>query len=112
MRKTGFGRIINIGYAGAEYLKARPGIVAYQIAKTGVILYSKALAYTEAGSNITVNVISPGVMENSTSKPVMEIPGGRTGKLSELVSATRFLLSKDASYITGVTLEVAGGWNL
>ena len=112
MRETGFGRIINIGYAGAEYLKARPGIVGYQIAKTGVILYSKALAHTEAASGITVNVISPGVMENSTSKPVTEIPGGRTGKLGELVSATRFLLSEEASYITGVTLEVAGGWNL
>jgi 3-oxoacyl-[acyl-carrier protein] reductase len=112
MRERGLGRIVNIGYAGAEYLKARPGIVAYQIAKTGVILYSKALAHTEAASGITVNVISPGVMENSDSKPVMEVPGGRLGRLEELVAATRFLLSRDADYITGITLEVAGGWNL
>jgi 3-oxoacyl-[acyl-carrier protein] reductase len=108
----GGGRIINIGYAGAEHLVARPAIAPYGIAKTGVILYSKALAKTEAEHGTTVNVISPGVMENSVTKPRREIPAGRLGNLDELVSAARFLASDAASYITGVTVEVAGGWNL
>ncbi|UCH25604.1 MAG: bifunctional dihydropteridine reductase/dihydrofolate reductase TmpR [Trueperaceae bacterium] len=112
MRNQRRGRIINIGYAGAENLVARPAIAAYAIAKTGVILYSKALAKNEAANGITVNVINPGVMENSDSKPFREIPMGRSGHLAELVATARFLLAPEAAYVTGVTIEVAGGWNL
>ncbi len=112
MRAAGHGRIVNIGYAGAETLLARPGIVAYGIAKTGVILLSKALAKTEAAHGITVNVVSPGIMENSVTQPVREIPMGRSGTLEELVGALRYLLSNDAKYVTGTTIEVAGGWNV
>jgi 3-oxoacyl-[acyl-carrier protein] reductase len=112
MRAAGGGRIVNLGYAGAEMIKARPGIVAYQIAKTGVILYSKALARSEAAHGVTVNVVSPGVMENSVSKPLEELPMGRTGKLDELVGAVRYFLSPAATYVTGTHVEVAGGWNL
>lgn len=111
MRAAGGGRVVNLGFAGAELLKARPGIVAYQIAKAGVILYSKALARSEAGNAITVNVVSPGVMENSVTKPMDEIPMGRTGSLAELVGAVRYFLSPEAAYVTGTHLEVAGGWN-
>ena len=112
MQAAGGGRIINLGFTGAELLKARPSIAPYSIAKTGVILYSKALAKTYAADKITVNVVSPGVMENSVAQPVESIPLGRTGKLSELSSAVLYLVSAEAAYITGVTLEVAGGWNL
>ncbi len=105
-------RIINIGYAGSEKLVARPSIAAYGIAKTGVILYSKALAKTEAKHGITVNVISPGVIENSITKPVEEIPMKRLGYLDEMVGAMRYLISEEAAYVTGITLEVSGGWNL
>ncbi|MEX2542321.1 MAG: bifunctional dihydropteridine reductase/dihydrofolate reductase TmpR [Trueperaceae bacterium] len=112
MRAAGGGRIINLGYAGAEQLIARPGIAAYAIAKTGVILYSKSLAKVEAVHGITVNVISPGVMENSLAKPRREIPMDRLGRLDELVAAARYLISDEAGYVTGVTLEVAGGWNV
>ena len=112
MRAAGGGRVVNLGYAGAELLKARPGIVAYQIAKTGVILYTKALARSEAAHGITANVVSPGVIETSVSLPVDEIPLGRTGSLEELVGAVLYFLSPPARYVTGVHLEVAGGWNL
>ena len=105
------GRIINLGYAGAELLKARPSIAAYSIAKTGVILYSKALAKVEAKHHITVNVISPGIIENSVSTPDT-LPMGRAGTLAELSAAARYLVSPEARYVTGVTLEVAGGWNV
>ena len=108
----GGARIINLGYAGAEMLKARPNIAAYVVAKTGVIVYSKSLALAEAGTGVTVNVVSPGVLENSDTKPLQELPMGRTGKLTELVAAVRYLVSDEAAYTTGVTLEVSGGWNL
>jgi 3-oxoacyl-[acyl-carrier protein] reductase len=112
LRRQGGGRIVNVGYAGSEILRARPGIVAYAAAKTGVILYSKALARSEAAAGITVNVVSPGVMENSVTQPTSEIPMGRAGRLDELVAAVRYLLSPGAAYVTGANLEVAGGWNL
>ena len=112
MKQQNGGRIINIGYAGAEHLIARPSIVAYNIAKTGVILYSKSLAKTVAKDGITVNVISPGVIENSVSVPDNELPMERTGTLEEMVAAAMYLLSPDAAYVTGVTLEISGGWNL
>jgi 3-oxoacyl-[acyl-carrier protein] reductase len=112
MRSAGGGRIVNIGYTGAEIIKARPAIVAYQIAKTGVILYSKALARSEAANGVTVNVVSPGVMENSVTMPLDELPMGRPGRLDELVGAVRYFLTREAGYVTGTHLEVAGGWNL
>jgi 3-oxoacyl-[acyl-carrier protein] reductase len=112
MRAAGGGRVVNVGYAGAELLKARPGIVAYQIAKTGVILYTKALARSEAANGITANVVSPGVMDTSVTQPLTEIPKGRPGRLSELVGAVCYFLSVEAEYVTGTHLEVAGGWNL
>ncbi len=112
LRAAGMGRVVNLGFAGAEILKARPAIAPYAIAKTGVILYSKALAVTEAEHGVTVNVISPGVLETSVSQPVDKIPMGRLGTLDELVGALRYLLSPEAAYVTGVNIELAGGWNL
>ena len=111
MRTAGGGRILNLGYAGAELLKARPAVVAYSAAKTGVILYSKALAKTEAAHGITVNVLAPGIVENSVDMP-SELPMGRAGRFEELVAAALYLVSPEAAYVTGAVLEVAGGWNL
>lgn len=108
----GGARIVNLGYAGAELLKARPNIAAYVVAKTGMIVYSKSLALAEANTGVTVNVVSPGVLENSDTKPLQELPMGRTGRLTELVAAVRYLVSDEAAYTTGITLEVSGGWNL
>jgi 3-oxoacyl-[acyl-carrier protein] reductase len=112
MQQQNGGRIINIGFAGIENLIARPRSVAYVIAKTGVLLYSKALAKSEATHNITVNVVSPGVIENSISQPIEDIPMQRTGTFDELVSAVMYFLSPEARYVTGTNLQVAGGWNL
>ena len=112
MQQAGWGRIVNLGFAGAELLKARPSIAAYSAAKTGVILYSKALAKTYAGDGVTVNVVSPGVIESSVAQPADALPLGRPGHFAELSSAVLYLVSDEASYVTGVTLEVAGGWNL
>ncbi len=110
MLGQGFGRIINLGYAGSGNLLARPHITPYVIAKTGVILYTKALAKRLAGRGITANVVAPGVAENSVSKPLHEIPMGRTALLEEVARVVVFLIREP--YLTGQVLEVAGGWNL
>ena len=112
MRARGGGRIVNIGYAGAQNLVARPSLAAYALAKTGVLLLTKAVAKAEAVHGICANVVAPGVMENSVTKPSKEIPAGRVGLEDEVAAAVRFFVSPAAAYITGQTLEVAGGWNL
>ncbi|WP_337868734.1 bifunctional dihydropteridine reductase/dihydrofolate reductase TmpR [Meiothermus sp.] len=110
--QTGYGRVVNIGFAGAQNLLARPEITPYAIAKTGLILYSKALAQRLAPRGITVNVVAPGVAENSVSKPVNEIPMGRLAHLEELARAVLYFVDEQSSYITGQVMEVSGGWNL
>jgi 3-oxoacyl-[acyl-carrier protein] reductase len=111
MCSAGFGRMVNLGYAGAHHLTARPGIVPYVIAKTGVLQLSRSLASVLAGSGVSVNVVSPGVIETSVSQPLREIPAGRAGTVAELVDAALYFV-RASDYVTGQELEVAGGWNL
>jgi len=112
MRAGGGGRIVNIGFAGAPNLAARPNAVAYAIAKTGVMLLTKAIARAEVANGITANVVAPGVVENSKTKPLREIPAGRVARIDEVASAVLYFVSSEAEYVTGQVLEVAGGWNL
>jgi 3-oxoacyl-[acyl-carrier protein] reductase len=112
MRNQKYGRIINFGYAGANNLISRPRTTAYVIAKTGVTLMTKTIAATEIQFGITANVIAPGVIENSISQPLDDIPAARLGRIDEVSSAVLYFLSDQAQYVTGQTLEIAGGWNL
>lgn len=111
MRRAGWGRIVNFGYAGAEHLLGRTGIVPYAAAKSGVIVLTRAIARTEAPHGISANVVSPGVIETSVSQPVRDIPAGRLGRVDEIAGAVLFYVTGSA-YITGQVTEVAGGWNL
>jgi 3-oxoacyl-[acyl-carrier protein] reductase len=110
MRAQQHGRIVNLGFAGAQNLIARPHILPYTIAKTGVILLTKAIAQAEAANGITANVVAPGVIENSVSKPLHLIPAGKLGTLEEIADAVWFFVAQ--GYVTGQNLEVAGGFAL
>ncbi len=112
MRAQGGGRIVNLGYAGAQNLLARPNIVGYAIAKTGVVLLTKGIAKAEAKAGITANVVAPGVIENSRTQPLSEIPAGRVGTIEEVAAAVVWLCRPETAYVTGQVIEVAGGWNL
>jgi NAD(P)-dependent dehydrogenase (short-subunit alcohol dehydrogenase family) len=109
------GRIINLGYASCGRIVARPRAAHYQVAKTGVLLYSQALAKALAGEGITVNCLSPGHLENSVDLPDDldgAIPAGRPATEADVLAALDYLLSPGAAYVTGQNLEVAGGFNL
>ncbi|MCU0444047.1 MAG: SDR family oxidoreductase [Microscillaceae bacterium] len=112
MQAHQYGRIINIGFAGVGNAQAEAHITPYFIAKNGVLILTKSLAQALAVQNIHVNMVSPGVLENSLSKPVEEIPKGRLATLQEFAETVNFLLSEKADYLTGIHIEVAGGWRL
>ncbi|MEC4816276.1 MAG: bifunctional dihydropteridine reductase/dihydrofolate reductase TmpR [Scytonema sp. PMC 1069.18] len=108
------GRIVNIGCASAQHLLARCTNTPYLIAKTGIIIYSKSLARELIPDKITVNVVSPGIAENSfdVEESIPELPAKRPATLQELAHAAWFFISPESEYITGQVLEVSGGWKL
>lgn len=106
------GRIINIGFANLGRNGAKKMIAPYYIAKTGVLILTQTLAAELADKGITVNMVSPGVLETSISKPIHEIPMGRLATVEETVRAILFLTDEKSNYITGANLDVAGGWRL
>ena len=110
MRRRKWGRIVNIGYSRVEQLTAFTTITPYAIAKTGVLLLTRTVAHTEASMGITVNMVSPGLIEGGVLPKDDHVPAGRLGKYHDISSAVLFLISEDAGYITGSNLIIAGGW--
>lgn len=112
MIPQGYGRVINIGFSPVGSLNAQPEITPYYIAKTGVLILTKSLAKELAGTGVTVNLVSPGVLETSIEQPIHEIPMGRLAALEEMLRVLRFLVAKESDYLTGTNIDVAGGWRL
>ncbi len=115
MRRTGYGRIVNIADSAADKLSPQPTLAPYMVGKTGILILTKSLAAATADCDITVNAVSPGIMENSVTKPPGgpgAIPKRRYGTYADLNAAIAFFLRPDTSYITGENLKVSGGWHL
>lgn len=113
--KTANGaRIVNMACAGSQNIAARRTNAAYIIAKTGIIIYTKSLAIELIKDKITVNVVSPGVAENSwdIEEMVPKLPAKRPATFAEINHGVWFFINPNSDYITGQVLEVAGGWNL
>jgi len=112
MREQGRGQIITIGSMHAGQLRARPNTLPYAIAKAGLIHLTHTLAKTEAPYGIRVNAVCPGFIEGgeyTDPNDVRRVPLGRLGRAEDVAKAVAFLASDDASYITGVALDVHGG---
>lgn len=103
------GKIINLGFCGLEKLSAPADHFAYQAAKTAVLVMSKSIAKKEAELGVTVNMISPGSMENTieTDDCLSRIPVNRLGTLDELCQIVKLIIEND--YLTGQNIEIAGG---
>ena len=109
------GQIISIGMAGLEGIRANRRGTDYYVSKTGLLVLTRALASGYASRKIRVNMVSPGQLENSIDLPTpdklgMIVPLGRAGTLEDISDAVEYLL--DASYVTGVNIDVAGGYRL
>jgi len=103
------GAILNFGCAGADRMPVTEFTVPYYIAKNGVVALTRALAQSYAPHGISINCISPGIMENSVAD-VATIPAGRRATYEDIWAAVSYLLSPAASYCNGTNLEVSGGW--
>jgi 3-oxoacyl-[acyl-carrier protein] reductase len=114
MRERRWGRIVVTGYAPAGKLAASPRCAVYHLAKTGALILAKSMAVEEARYGITVNMISPGTIFNSVKKPSKTpsdyIPAGRFCRYDDLLGMLDYLLSEEASYVTGGHFVVSGGY--
>lgn len=115
------GVIINI--SSVHEIIPRPHYVSYSISKGGMGNLTKTLALEYANRGIRVNAIAPGATitpineawtEDPEQKAIVEshIPMGRAGTAEEMAAAVAFLVSDEASYITGQTLFIDGGLTL
>ena len=116
MMKQRYGRIVNI--SSVSGLAGNPGQANYSAAKAGVVGFTKAVAKEVGSRNITVNVVAPGYVltdqtaylpEELKAKAIEMTPLGRAGMPEDIANAVAFLVSEEASFITGVVLRVDGG---
>lgn len=116
MSKSKFGSVVNIASIVGETGNA--GQTNYSASKGGMIAMTKSFAAEGAARAIRYNTVTPGFIQTDMTNELKEeiknyyidkIPLKRFGKPEEIASAVAFLLSDEASYITGETLKVNGG---
>ncbi len=112
------GRIVSLSSVAS--LLGFAGLVHYCASKGGVSAMTRALALELADRKITVNAVAPGAIDTpgaassdeQKKQTVMAIPLARMGQPEDIAGAVVFLASEQASYITGQTIVVDGGWIL
>lgn len=116
MMKQRWGRIVNI--ASVVGAMGNAGQTNYSATKAGVMGFTRSLAKEIGSRNITVNAVAPGFIETDMTRDLPEaqkaqlsatVALGRLGRPEEIANAVAFLVSDNASYITGETLHVNGG---
>ncbi|MBI0292956.1 SDR family oxidoreductase [Streptomyces sp. PRKS01-29] len=132
MRERGWGRVVSVGSRAAT--TPLPNMVEYSAAKAAVVNMTTSLAQHLAGSGITANTVSPGVIVTDSMRQMFEDgaaargwpgqwtkleplvvaeyapnPTGRLGTAEDIAAVVAFLVSPLAGYINGINLRVDGG---
>lgn len=113
MIRLKWGRIINI--ASVSGVMGNRGQANYSAAKAGLIGATRSLSLEVAKRGITVNAVAPGLIETDmiADAPIdmikKQIPMRRLGRADEVASLVGYLVSDEAAYITGQTIEINGG---
>ncbi len=112
MLRARAGRIVNI--ASVAGLRANPGQANYAAAKAGLIALTRTTAVEVARRGVTVNAVAPGLIETEMTSGLSTdllsfVPARRMGTPEEVAACVRFLVSAQASYVTGAVLAVDGG---
>lgn len=116
MLKRRYGRIISISSVVGQ--SGSSGQTNYAASKEGLVGFTRSLAREVASRGITVNVVSPGMIETDMTAALSvstrealatQIPIGRFGTTKDVAGAVCFLASDEAAYITGQVLSVNGG---
>ena len=119
MRKSGWGRIINI--ASLQSSRAFPNGLAYGASKGGICQLTRAMTEAWARHGIGCNAVAPGFFPTDLTAPVYENPElldrlaaqtavGRNGELADLDGLTVFLASPASDYLTGQVIHLDGGF--
>jgi NAD(P)-dependent dehydrogenase (short-subunit alcohol dehydrogenase family) len=111
MRALGYGRIVALGAAAGKSGGARSA--AYAASKAGLMVLTKSIASEYARDGITANVVAPALIDTGllpNARDLIErVPVGRLGTPDEVASLVTFLVSGDAGYVTGETVDINGG---
>lgn len=118
--KQARGSVINIASMFSYF--ASPRAPGYGASKSAIVQLTKSLGAAWAQESVRVNGIAPGWIDTKLTKPVQETewlnrpilertPMGRWGRPDEMVGAALFLASDQASFVTGVTIPVDGGYS-
>jgi len=108
------GKILNFGCSGMSTSAAQRHSPAYSFAKQALQNATTTFARELAKHHVCVNMISPGVLENSENleSVLPYLPFKQPGTLKDIVEAAAFLISKKSDYITGQNIEVSGAFRL
>lgn len=116
MMKARYGRIVNMSSVVGEM--GNPGQAPYVSSKAALIGLTKSVAKELASRGVTVNAVTPGYIETDMTDELDEkrkadlmtvIPLGRIGSPTDIANVTAFLVSDEASYVTGQVIGVNGG---